>query len=61
MSIQVKQIDVYGIEDRLRKSKLPEDKEVLHYINSLKEALKKQRELMAEAITKLVELSLKQK
>lgn len=38
MSIQVKSIDVYGIEARLRKSKTKEDKETLQYINALKEA-----------------------
>lgn len=53
MSIQVKSIDVYGIEDRLRKSKLPEDKEVLQYIKALKEAYKRQCDITQLAIKKL--------
>jgi hypothetical protein len=53
MSIRVKSIDVYGIEDRLRKSKDPKDKEVLQYIKALKEALKRQQDLTNECISKL--------
>ena len=55
--MQVKSIDVYGIEARLRKSKIKEDKEVLHYINQLKEALARQQELTGHAISKIKELS----
>jgi hypothetical protein len=50
MSIRVKSIDVYGIEERLRKDK---DKEVLNYIRSLKEAYERQCSLTNEAIAKI--------
>lgn len=47
--MKVKQIDVYGIEDRIRKT----DKETWQYIKALKEALKRQQELTNLAIKKL--------
>ena len=50
MSIQVKSIDVYGIEQRLRDNK---DKETLNYIKKLNEALTRQQELTNMAISKL--------
>lgn len=50
MSIQVKSIDVYGIEERLRKDK---DKDTLNYIKSLKEAYERQRDLTNIAIAKI--------
>lgn len=50
MSIRVKQIDEYGIEQRLREGK---DKETLQYIKALKEALKRQQELTNMAISKI--------
>lgn len=50
MGIQVKQIDDYGIEQRLRESK---DKETLQYIKALKEALKRQQDLTNMAIAKI--------
>lgn len=53
MSIQVKSIDVYGIEERLRKDK--SQKDVWQYVQSLKEALKRQQSLTALAIGKLRE------
>lgn len=54
---QVKSIDVYGIEDRLRKSKNKEDKEVLQYIKALKESYKRQQDLVATCLRKIKELS----
>jgi ABC-type uncharacterized transport system YnjBCD substrate-binding protein len=53
MSIQVKSIDVYGIEARLRKDKSKEGKEVWNYVKKLKEALERQQKLTADAIAKL--------
>lgn len=53
MSIQVKCIDVYAIEARLRADKTKEGKEVWNYVKKLKEALKRQQELTALAISKL--------
>lgn len=50
MSIQVKSIDVYGIEKRLMDSK---DKETLNYIRALKEALERQELLTRDALFKL--------
>lgn len=55
MCIQVKQIDVYGIEERLRKDKSKEGIAVWQYVKALKEAMKKQQELTALAINKLKE------
>jgi hypothetical protein len=49
MGIQVKQIDVYGLEARLKK----DDKEAMNYINKLKEAYERQRDLTNMAIAKL--------
>ena len=59
MSIRVKSIDVYGIEDRLRKSKSKEDKEVWQYIKSLKEAYQRQQDLTKLAMKKIRELAKK--
>jgi hypothetical protein len=53
MSIQVKQIDVYGIEARMRKDKSKEGKENWHYVKALKEALTRQQRLTGEAISKV--------
>jgi hypothetical protein len=53
MSIQVTGIDVYRIESRLRKSKNPEDKEVLQYIKALKQAYQRQADITNLAISKL--------
>lgn len=53
MSIQVKSIDVYGIEERLRKDQTKEGKETWNYVKKLKEALERQQKLTAEAISKL--------
>ncbi len=53
MSIQVKQIDVYGIEERLRKDKTKEGVETWNYVKKLKEALVRQQQLTSEAISKL--------
>lgn len=50
MSIRVKSIDVYGIEERLRRDK---DKDTLNYIKSLKEALERQQDLTNMAIAKI--------
>lgn len=61
MSIQVKCIDVYGIEDRLRKSKDPHDKEVWHYIKKLKESAESWKRLTHHAIKKLRECEKKSK
>jgi hypothetical protein len=55
MSIQVNSLDVYGLEEKLRKSDDPLVKEAWHYIKQLKEALKRQQELTAKAIQKLRE------
>lgn len=55
MSIQVKSIDVYGIEDRLRKDKSPEAKETLQYIKALKENYHRQGDLVKKAMTKIRE------
>lgn len=60
MSIQVKSIDVYGIEDRLRKSKSKEDKEVLQYIKALKEAYARQGDLVKMCMSKIKSLTKKQ-
>ncbi len=57
MSIQVKSIDVYAIEDRLRKDKTKEGIEAWQYVKALKEALKRQQELTGTAINKIKELS----
>lgn len=53
MSITVKSIDVYKIEDRLRKDKTPEGKETWNYVKKLKEALERQQQLTKLAISKL--------
>lgn len=53
MSIQVKSINVYGIEDRLRKDQTKEGKETWNYIKKLKESLERQQQLTAETISKL--------
>lgn len=53
MSIQVKSIDVYGIEDRLRKDKSPEAKEIWQYIKALKESYQRQGDLVKKAMTKI--------
>lgn len=59
MSIQVRSIDVYGIHERLRKDKSKEGKEVWNYIKRLNEALTRQQELTAHAISKLREYAKK--
>lgn len=51
MSIQVKSIDVYKIEERLRKDK--DLKDIWQYVKSLKIALDRQKELTNLAISKL--------
>lgn len=56
MNIQVKSIDVYGIEEKLRKDK--DQKDVWQYIQSLKKALEGQQRLTNEAISKLRQLAL---
>lgn len=53
MSTQVKSIDVYKIEERLRKDKDLAD--VWLYVKRLKEALVRQQELTGKAISKLRE------
>lgn len=55
MNPQVKSIDVYGIEERLRKDK--DLKDVWQYVKSLKEALVRQQELTGKVISKLKEVS----
>lgn len=59
MSIQVKSIDEFGILERLRKSKDPNDKEVLEYVKALKEALERQRDITKMALAQLREVSKK--
>ena len=53
MSIQVKSIDVYGIEDRLRKDK--DLKDIWNYVKALKRALESSQETTRKAIGKLRE------
>lgn len=55
MSMKVKQIDVYAIEDKLKKDKSLSD--IWHYVKALKEALVRQQELTGKAISKLREVS----
>lgn len=52
--MQVKQIDIYSIKDRLKK----EDKEGYQLIIKLEEALERKQELISKAINKIKELSL---
>jgi len=59
MSIEVKSIDVYTIEDRMRKDKTKEGKENWKYVCALKEACERQTELTAKAISKIREISKK--
>lgn len=56
-NITVKSIDVYAIEDRLRKDKTKEGKEVWEYVRALKAAHERQKDLTATAIRKIRELS----
>jgi len=51
--MQVECINVYEIEDRLKKDKSKEGKEVWNYVKKLKEALKNQQNLTQLAISKL--------
>lgn len=53
--MKVKQIDVYAIEDKLKKDKSLSD--IWHYVKALKEALVRQQELTGKAISKLREVS----
>jgi len=53
ISPQVKNIDVYAIEARLRADKTKEGKEVWNYVKKLKEALVRQQELTRLSISKL--------
>lgn len=57
MSIQVKSIDVYGIEERLRKDQTKEGKETWNYVKKLKEALERQQQLTREVVGKLRSVS----
>lgn len=51
--MQVKAIDVYGIEERIRKT----DKDCWIYIKRLKEANEREKDLTKLAISKIRELS----
>lgn len=52
MSVTVKNIDIYGIKDRLKKA---DDKETLQLIKALEEALKNQQEYSRHLESKLKE------
>lgn len=54
---KVKSIDVYSIEERLRKDKSKEGVEVWQYVKALKNVLEKQTQLTNTAIAKVKELS----
>ncbi|MGN6436892.1 MAG: hypothetical protein ACTHMM_10180 [Agriterribacter sp.] len=53
MNPTVKSIAVYKIEERLRKDKTKEGAEVWQYVTALKNALERQKQLTADAISKL--------
>jgi hypothetical protein len=55
--VKVKQIDVYAIEERLRKDKSKEGVEVWQYIKALKNVNERQKELTNKAISKIKELA----